>query len=82
MHAIIRVEPLVGGWMVRPSDRAQAEVYASGARAEEAALRLAARLSEAGHSSEVVVYLRDGALAGRFVCGAAQTGAVASEVAA
>ncbi len=69
MHAIIRVEPLVGGWMVRPSDRAQAEVYASGARAEDAALRLGARLARAGQTSEIQVYLRDGALAGRFVCG-------------
>ncbi len=71
MHTVIRVQPLAGGWVVRPSDRAQAEVYASGARAEDAALRLGARLAQAGQTSEIQVYLRDGALAGRFVCGAA-----------
>ncbi len=68
MHHVIRVEPLAGGWVVRPSDRAQAEIYVSSARAEDAALRLSARLAQAGHTSEVVVYLRNGALAGRFVC--------------
>jgi hypothetical protein len=34
-------------------------------------MRLGARLANAGVPAEIQVYLRDGALAGRFVCAAA-----------
>jgi hypothetical protein len=64
----ISVEPLAGGWAVRHPHAANPQVFVSGARAEEAALRLGGRLAKAGQASEVVVYLRGGALGGRFTC--------------
>ena len=38
------------------------------AKAEDAALRLGSRLAEAGDATEIRIYLRDGTLAGRFLC--------------
>lgn len=71
MTSTIYVEPLAHGWAVRQDEVDNPQVFASGAKAEDAALRLAERLARAGRSSEVVVYLRNGALAGRFACPAA-----------
>jgi acetylornithine/succinyldiaminopimelate/putrescine aminotransferase len=68
MINVITIEPCANGWAVLQDGVANPQVFTSGARAEEAALRLARRLADAGRSSEVVVYLRDGALGGRFVC--------------
>ena len=48
-----------------------AQVFASGAKAEDAARFLGARLADAGRQTEIRVYLRGGHLAGRFVCAAA-----------
>jgi hypothetical protein len=43
-------------------------VFVSGAKAEDAALRLGTSLANAGEPAEIQVYLRGGALAGRFIC--------------
>jgi len=67
MDEVITVEPLADGWSVRRPNAEWPEVFSSGAKAEEAAMRVAAALAAAGRSSEVHVYLRDGALGGRFV---------------
>jgi hypothetical protein len=42
-------------------------VFSSGAKAEAAALSLGSRLAEAGRPSEIRIYLRGGALGGRYV---------------
>lgn len=67
----IRVEPLANGWAVRHGDVANPQVFSSGAKAENAALRLGARLAGAGKPAEIEIILRDGSLAGRFFCPAA-----------
>ncbi len=64
----IYVEPMAAGWAVRQDLVDNHQVFSSGAKAEDAAMRLASRLAKAGQASEVHVYLRDGALGGRFAC--------------
>ena len=71
MIQVINVEPLGQGWAVRHTPAGQPQVFASGAKAEDAALSLGARLAEAGRTTEIRIYLRDGALGGRFVYPAA-----------
>jgi len=68
MVRVIVVEPLAHGWAVRQSSVDNSQVFASGAKAEDAARRLAARLAKAGMAAEIQVYLRGGALGGRFLC--------------
>lgn len=75
MTSTIYVEPLAHGWAVRQEEVDNPQVFASGAKAEDAALRLAERLARAGRPSEVVVYLRNGALGGRFACPAVEPSA-------
>ena len=43
-------------------------VFAQGGAAEAAARNLATRLARAGSGSELRIRLRDGSLAGRFIC--------------
>ena len=68
MIQLIVVEPFAHGWAVRQPAVENAQVFASGAKAEDAARFLGARLAEAGEQTEIRVYLRGGALGGRFVC--------------
>ena len=68
MVRVIIVEPLAHGWAVRQPQVDNSQVFASGAKAEDAARRLGARLARAGETTEIRVYLRDGALGGRFLC--------------
>jgi hypothetical protein len=68
MINMIYVEPMADGWAVRQDEIVNPQVFSSGAKAEDAAIRLAQRLAGAGLASEVLVYLRDGALGGRFTC--------------
>jgi acetylornithine/succinyldiaminopimelate/putrescine aminotransferase len=75
MIKVIYVEPLAGGWAVRQDEVQNSQVFTSGAKAEDAALRLARRLAAAGQASEVLVYLRDGVLGGRFACPAVASAA-------
>jgi hypothetical protein len=71
MVSVIVVEPFAQGWAVRQPSVNNSQVFVSGAKAEDAAKRLGARLAKAGLPAEIQVYLRDGALAGRFICAAA-----------
>jgi hypothetical protein len=71
MVSVIVVEPFAQGWAVRQPAVDNSQVFKSGAKAEAAARQLGARLAKAGMPAEIQVYLRDGALAGRFVCAAA-----------
>ncbi|MEO8926059.1 MAG: hypothetical protein ABI306_02750 [Caulobacteraceae bacterium] len=68
MVQVICVEPLAQGWALRQAAVDNPQVFASGAKAEDAALRLGARLAAAGDPTEIRIYLRDGALGGRFLC--------------
>jgi hypothetical protein len=66
MSRIISVKPVGDGWAVA-SDAFDSEMmFLSGAKAEAAARRLAGTLAKSGESSEIRIFLRDGALAGRF----------------
>ncbi len=66
MTRIISVKPLGDGWSVQ-SDAFDSEMmFLSGAKAEAAARRLANTLAKSGEPSEIRIFLRDGALAGRF----------------
>ncbi|HEY1447657.1 MAG TPA: hypothetical protein VGF33_03905 [Caulobacteraceae bacterium] len=71
MVSVIVVEPFAQGWAVRQPSVDNSQVFVSGAKAEDAAKRLGMRLAGAGLSAEIQVYLRNGALAGRFICAAA-----------
>lgn len=67
MALVISVAPLDDGWTVR-SEAFDTELkFERGARAEAAARALAETYADAGRRAEVEIYLRDGALAGRFV---------------
>ena len=68
MIHLISVEPIDDGWALRQSDVENAQHFSSGAKAEDAARRLGARLSGAGRTSEIRIYTRDGSLAGRYLC--------------
>ena len=71
MVRVIVVEPFAQGWAVKQPSVNNSQVFKSGAKAEDAARRLGARLAGAGVAAEIRVYLRDGALGGRFLCPAA-----------
>ena len=68
MVQVIAVEPVDGGWALSQTLSDNPQVFISGAKAEDAARRLAARFSDAGAPAEIRIFLRDGSLAGRFVC--------------
>lgn len=63
----ISVVPAGDGWAVRSAGFENDMLFAAGAKAEAAARDLARRIAQNGRSAEVAVYLRDGALAGRFL---------------
>ena len=72
----IRIRPFgERSWSLSFGSAAQAfpMLFRSGARAEAAARSLAVRLSDVGEDAEIVIELRDGSIAGRFVAfGASQ----------
>jgi hypothetical protein len=67
MIEVIKVEPLGHAWAVRQGAANSPQVYMSGAKAEDAAISIGLRLADAGRPAEILVYLRDGALGGRYV---------------
>jgi hypothetical protein len=67
MALVICVAPAGQGWAVSSEALETHLTFARGARAEAAARALADRCAEAGRHAEVQIYLRDGALAGRFL---------------
>jgi len=64
----VSVIPVSGGWAVNALAIAAPMVFFSGAKAEAAARRLAETLAHRGETAEIRIFLRDGSLAGRFVC--------------
>ena len=64
----ILVEPASNGWSVRSDAFENDMFFLSGAKAESTARKLAEKIAHSGEAAQVEVHLRDGALAGRFVC--------------
>jgi hypothetical protein len=64
----VSVIPLSGGWAVSNKALAAPMVFFSGAKAEAAARRLGETIARRGETAEIRIYLRDGTIAGRFVC--------------
>jgi hypothetical protein len=69
----ISVVPAGDGWVVRSNEFDNELVFQAGAKAEAAARELARRCAASGLAAEVAIFLRDGALAGRFVHPAAMS---------
>lgn len=69
----ISVVPVGDGWAVRSAGFENDMLFTAGAKAEAAARELARKISQNGRTAEVAIFLRDGALAGRFLHPAVQT---------
>ena len=65
---LVTVTPAGKGWAVRCDAIENPIIFRSGAKAEEAAKRLAQALADAGEMVELEIQLRDGEPAGRFIC--------------
>lgn len=65
---VIAVTALPDGWRVTVDGFINDMVFRSGREAERAARRLADRFSRGGVGSELRLHLKDGSLAGRFLC--------------
>jgi len=65
---VISVAPEGEGWAVRCPAFENAMIFKSGARAEAAARWLAQRFNRAGRTCLLELRLRNGELAGRFLC--------------
>jgi hypothetical protein len=64
----IFVAPAETGWSVSSDGFENDMLFLSGAKAESTARGLAEKIAISGEYAEVQVRLRDGSLAGRFVC--------------
>lgn len=64
----IEVAPCGDGWAVRCAGILNEQLFRSGRAAEHAARRLGGRIADAGKWAEIHLHLRNGAVAGRFVC--------------
>ncbi len=67
MTQVITVAPTERGWLVQ-RDMADPWRFERAAQAEWSARKLGEALAEGGQAAEIHVYLRDGALAGTFLC--------------
>lgn len=64
----VTVTPVDKGWAVHCDAIENPMIFRSGAKAEEAAKRLAQAWADAGERVELEIQLRDGERAGRFLC--------------
>jgi len=67
----ITVSPAASGWTLDSSELSHPMTFRSGKDAEREARGLAGRLSAAGVTTVVTLRLRDGSIASRFACPAA-----------
>jgi hypothetical protein len=67
MALTISVVPVGDGWAVRSPGVDNEMMFSAGAKAEAAARDLARRMAATGRTAEVSIFLRNGALAGRFL---------------
>ena len=72
MVQLIFVEPASGGWAVRSEGFDNDMLFLSGAKAERSARKLAQDIAGCGRPTEIQVRLRDGSVAGRFICSPSQ----------
>jgi len=72
MTEVITVAPSHGAWIVERRAKHNPQSFRSGATAEAAARQLGDAIARGGEAVEIQIYLRDGALADRFVCPAAR----------
>lgn len=70
MNHQISIRAAQNGWTVEGDTFTHGMMFLSGKEAEAAARALAGRYAQSGRSTEVRVFLRDGTLAGRFLCAA------------
>ena len=63
----ISVTPAGDAWVVRSEAFDNELIFEAGGRAEAAARSLAVRYAQAGRPTQVSIFMRDGALAGRFM---------------
>ena len=68
MSHTIRVAPAPGGWSVEADGLSAPLMFRSGGRAEAAARNIAQAFAAVGLHSELRVFIRDGSLAGHFIC--------------
>jgi hypothetical protein len=66
MSRTIAVRAAAFGWSLCIDQQPGALLFATGAKAEAMARNLARRLAEAGQTIDILIYLRDGSLAGRL----------------
>lgn len=66
MMQAITVAPSAEGWIVRSDALPHEMFFASGASAEAAARNLGAQIAGDGEDVEIEIFLRDGALGGRY----------------
>jgi hypothetical protein len=69
---LITVRPTPAGWRVACEARDHGQSFQSGATAEAAARQLGDAIARGGQAAEIRIFLRDGSLAGRFICAAAR----------
>lgn len=67
MVQLVIVEPVGGAWLVRADAIGFSEHFQNGRDAELAAKALATKIEASGSAAEIEIFLRGGALAGRFV---------------
>ena len=68
MGLVISVQPSADGWIVGGDGLQETMTFATGSQAEAAGRQLLEELAQQGEAAELCIYLRDGSLAGRFVC--------------
>lgn len=64
----VSVYPAAGGWAVKADALESELVFRQGAKAEQTARRIALAMAEAGQTAELIIHLRDGTTAARFIC--------------
>ena len=68
MVQAITIKPSADGWAVRTEAFDSEMFFRSGAEAEAAARRLGTKIARTGAAVEIQIFLRDGALGGRYLC--------------
>jgi hypothetical protein len=67
LEQAITVTPIADGWTVKCAAREREAWFRSGAAAEAAAHRLGSEIAEVGDTAVIEIFLRNGALGGRYV---------------
>jgi hypothetical protein len=67
LKQMITVTPFSKGWTIKCTARERNASFRSGAAAEAAAHSLGAEIARAGDTAVIEIFLRDGALGGRYV---------------